>query len=110
MPASSAFARISASVIAPDATAPPSVLTARPIQAPATSGSVQSAVWAKNGRMIISTTAKTTTSEETIIGTTGRARMAPPVAMAADTPQIEMPDASGAAHSLLNLKYLRAIQ
>ena len=34
--------------------------------------------------------------------------MAPPVAMAAETPQIEMPDASGAAHSRLNLKYFRA--
>ena len=42
-----------------------------------------------------------------MIGTMGRARMAPPVAMAADTPQIEMPEASGAAHSRLNLKYFR---
>lgn len=31
--------------------------------------------------------------------------MAAPVAMAAETPQMEMPDASGAAHSRLNLKY-----
>ncbi len=37
-------------------------------------------------------------------GTTGRARMAEPVAMAAETPQIEIPEASGAAHSRLNLK------
>ena len=43
-----------------------------------------------------------------MIGTTGRARMAPPVAIAAETPQMEMPEARGAAHSLLNLKYLRA--
>lgn len=43
-----------------------------------------------------------------MIGTTGRARMALPVAMAADTPQMEMPEASGTAHSRLNLKYLRA--
>ena len=39
------------------------------------------------------------------MGTTGRARIAPPVAMAAETPQMEMPEASGAAHSRLNLKY-----
>ena len=49
-----------------------------------------------------------TTSDDTMIGTTGRARIAAPVAIAADTPQIEMPDASGAAHSRLNLKNLRA--
>ena len=52
---------------------------------------------AKIGRTSSSTTAKITTSEDTMIGTTGRARIAPPVAMAAETPQIEMPDASGAA-------------
>jgi len=34
--------------------------------------------------------------------------IAPPVAIAAETPQMEIPDASGAAHSRLNLKYLRA--
>jgi hypothetical protein len=61
-----------------------------------------------NGRMRTSTTAKTTTREETRTGTTGRERIAPPVAIAAATPQIEMPDASGAAHSLLKPKYLRA--
>ena len=38
------------------------------------------------------------------MGTTGRALMALPVAMAADTPQIEMPEARGAAHSRLKLK------
>ena len=43
-----------------------------------------------------------------MMGTTGLARMATPVAIAAETPQIDMPEASGAAHSLLNLKYLRA--
>ena len=43
-----------------------------------------------------------------MIATTGRARIAPPVAMAAETPQIEMPEASGAAHSRLNLNHLRA--
>jgi len=59
--------------------------------------------------MTISTATKMTTSDETMIGTIGRARMAPPVAMAAETPQIEMPEASGADHSRLNLKYLRAM-
>ena len=43
-----------------------------------------------------------------MIGTIGRALIAPAVAIAADTPQIEIPDASGAAHSRLSLKYLRA--
>jgi hypothetical protein len=49
-----------------------------------------------------------TTSDDTSTGTTGRARMAPPVAIAADTPQIEMPEASGAAHSRLKPNHLRA--
>ena len=55
-------------------------------------------------------TAKTTTSEETSTGTCGRARIAPPVAIAAATPQIEMPDASGADHSRLKPKPLRAMR
>src|SRR5204863_4566634 len=38
--------------------------------------------------MSSSTTANTTTSDETMTATTGRARMAPAVAIAADTPQI----------------------
>jgi hypothetical protein len=42
-------------------------------------------------RTSTSTTAKMTTSDDTITGTSGRARMAPPVAIAAETPQIEMP-------------------
>jgi hypothetical protein len=42
------------------------------------------------------------------MGTTGRALMAEPVAMAAETPQIEIPEASGTDHSWLNLKYMRA--
>jgi len=96
-----------ASVMTPEATAPPSDLTARPIQAPATMGSLYIQCWAAKGRMSISTQVKTTTSEETMIGTMGRALIAPPVAMAADTPQIEMPEARGAAHSRLNLKYFR---
>ena len=53
-------------------------------------------------------TAKITTSEDTSTGTCGRARMAPPVAMAAATPQIEMPEASGAAHSREKPNHLRA--
>ena len=100
--------RISDSVMAPLAMAPPSDLTARPIQPPATMGSVYRKCWAMKGRISISMQVNTTTSEETMMGTTGRARMAPPVAIAAETPQMEMPEARGAAHSLLNLKYLRA--
>ena len=45
-----------------------------------------------------------------MIGTIGRARMAAPVAMAAETPQIETPEASGAAHSRVKLKYRRAMK
>ena len=97
-----------AHVMAPEAMAPPSDLTARPIQPPATMGSVCRNAAATKGRSSISMQVKTTTREETMIGTTGRARMAPPVAIAADTPQMEIPEARGAAHSLLNLKYLRA--
>jgi len=40
----------------------------------------------------------------------GRARIAPPVAIAAETPQIDTPEASGAAHSRLKPKPLRAIR
>ena len=103
-----AAAMYSDSVIAPLATAAPSVLTAKPIHAAATIGSVGMIACATNGRMMSSTTAKTTTSEETMTGTMGLARMAPPVAIAAETPQMEIPEASGAAHSRLNLKYFRA--
>ena len=39
-----------------------------------------------------------------MMGTIGRALMALPVAMAADTPQMEMPEANGAAHSRLKPK------
>ncbi len=94
----------------PAATAAPSVLMARPIQAPATSGSSARKVWATQGRISTSTTAKITTREETSTGTTGRARIAPPVAMAAATPQIEMPDAKGTDHSREKPKYLRAMK
>jgi len=96
--------------MAPEATAAPSVFTANPIQAPATMGSCHRKTWAMKGRISNSTTAKMTTREETMMATTGRARMAPPVAMAADTPQMEMPEARGAAHSRLNLKYFRAMK
>src|SRR5882672_7831894 len=107
-PLAAAAVRYNDSVIAPLATAAPSVLTARPIQAAATMGSFGRIACATNGRMISSTTAKITTNEETMTGTIGRARIAPPVAIAAETPQIEMPEASGAAHSRLNLKYFLA--
>ena len=72
---------ISDSVMPPPATAAPSVLIASPIQAPATKGSCHRKVWARNGRIRTSTTAKTTTSDDTRIGTAGRARIAPPVAI-----------------------------
>src|SRR5215510_180544 len=107
-PFAAAAPRYRDSVIAPLATAAPSVLTARPIHAAATMGWLGISACATNGRTTSSTTAKITTSDETMMGTTGRARIALPVAIAADTPQIEMPEASGAAHSRLNLKYFRA--
>ena len=44
------------------------------------------------------------------MGIIGLALIALPVAIAADTPQIEIPEARGAAHSLLNPKYFRAIK
>src|SRR5207244_6063707 len=90
------------------ATAAPSVLTARPIQAAATSGSMYRNACATKGSTSNSTTEKTTTSEDTMIGTMGRARIAAPVVIAAETPQMEIPEASGAAHSRLKPKTLRA--
>jgi hypothetical protein len=57
-----------------------------------------------------STIAKTTTSEETITATIGLALIAAAVAIAADTPQIEMPEASGAAHSRLKPNHFRDTQ
>src|ERR1700722_6571780 len=95
--------------MAPQATAAPSVLTANPIQAAATKGSIHRNAWAAKGKTSSSTTEKTTTKDDTMIGTIGLARIAAPVVIAADTPQMEMPDAKGAAHSRLNLKYLRAM-
>src|SRR5579862_336459 len=108
MPAAAFLARISDSVMPPAATAAPSVFTASPIQAPATIGSCDRNACATNGRISTSVTANTTTSDDTRTGTTGRERMAPPTAIAADTPQIEMPDASGAAHSREKPNHLRA--
>jgi hypothetical protein len=55
---------------------------------------------AKNGRTISSTMAEITTVEETVIATTNQALIATPVAIADDTPQIEMPDAGGAAYEV----------
>src|ERR1700743_2603705 len=99
---------ISDSVIPPPATAAPSVLIASPIQAPATSGSCHRKVCARNGRISTSTTANTTTSDENNTGTAGGGRIAPPVAIDAATPQIEMPEASGTDHSRLKPNHLRA--
>src|SRR5579862_2158552 len=110
MPSAAFLARIKDSVMPPAATAAPSVFTASPIQAPATSGSWESQVCATNGRISTSVTANTTTSDDTSTGTTGRDLMAPPVAIAADTPQIEMPEASGAAHSREKPNHLRAMK
>jgi hypothetical protein len=45
-----------------------------------------------------------------MMGTTGLALIAAPVAIAAETPQIDIPEARGAAHSLLNLKYFLAMK
>src|SRR5436190_3007195 len=82
--------RIAAWVMAPLEMAAPSVLTARPIQAAATIGSCDSQARAAAGSTSSSMTENTTTSDDTITGTTGRARMAAPVVMAALTPQMEM--------------------
>ena len=89
---------------------PPSVFTTSPIQAAATSGSDHRKMRAMTGKIISSTTEKTTTSDDTMTGTMGRARIAAPVVIAADTPQMEIPEASGADHSRLNRKYLRAMK
>lgn len=48
-------------------------------------------------------------TEESTVGTIALARMALPVAIAAATPQMEIPEAIGAAHSGVNLKNLRAM-
>src|SRR6516164_2798298 len=110
MPSPAAFARISDSVMPPPATAAPSVLIASPIHDAATSGSRHRKCWARKGSTSSSTTAKTTTSDDTTIGTSGRARIAPPVEIEAATPQIEMPDASGADHSREKPNHLRAMK
>ena len=93
--------------MAPEAMAPPSLLTASPIQAPATSGSSAKKVLATHGRTRSSTATNTIITEERIVGTIALARIALPVAMAAATPQMEMPEAIGAAHSGVNLNTLR---
>src|SRR5436190_17974709 len=108
MPCAAALDRISDSVMAPLASAAPSVFTASPIHAAATIGSWARKAFAANGSRINSTTANTTTSELTMTGTTGRARIALAVAIAADTPQMEIPEVSGAAHARLKQNHLRA--
>ena len=60
------------------------------------------------GSTSTSSIAKITTSIDTVTGITGRARIAPPVAIAADTPQTEMPDASTADASRCSLNTRRA--
>src|SRR5438034_1304419 len=71
-PPAAALARTSASVMAPLAIAAPSVLTASPIHAPATSGWCARKACAAKGRTTSSTTAKSTTSDETMTATTGQ--------------------------------------
>src|SRR5437879_13085110 len=108
MPAAAALARRRASVMAPLATAAPSVLTASPIHAPATSGWCTRKASAAKGRTLSSTTANSTTSDETVMAPTGRARIAAAAAIDADPPQLDMPDASGAAHAGVRRKTGRA--
>ena len=55
-----------------------------------------------------SSIAKITTTIEIVTGMTGFARIAPAVAMAADTPHTEMPDASTADTSRLSSNTRRA--
>src|ERR1700680_4103817 len=99
---------MSAWVMPPAAMAAQRGLTAGPDQLAAKTGACERNAVAIHGRMRTSTTAKITTSEETSTGTAGRARMAPPVAIEAATPQIEMPEASGADHSRLKPNHWRA--
>src|SRR5262249_24448607 len=106
--AGSPFALKSACRIAPLEIAAPSVFTANPIHAAATIAWSPSQVRAASGNRINWTRENPTTNDDTITGTPGGARMAAPVVIAADTPQMEMPDASGAAHSRLKPKNRRA--
>jgi hypothetical protein len=71
-------------------------------------GSCERKACASKGSIRTSTTAKITTKDDTKMGTADRDRMAPPVAIAAETPQIEIPEASGAAHSRLKPNHLWA--
>ena len=54
--------------------------------------------------------ANITISMDTVTGNIGLARIAPAVAIAADTPQIEIPEESTADASRLNRKTRRASQ
>ena len=62
----------------------------------------------KPGKTMSSIIAKMTTTIEIVTGMTGFARIAPAVAIAAETPQTEMPDASTAATSRLKPNTRRA--
>ena len=94
--------------MAPEAMAPPSDLTARPIQPPATMGSPVRKCCAMKGRISISNAGEYHDERGNHDRNDGPGADGRAVAMAAETPQMEMPDASGAAHSRLNLKYRRA--
>ncbi len=91
---------ISSSSIAPAAASAPSVLTVRPRLAPAAIGSWNQKATSTPGRTMSSMTAKTTINAEIITGTIGLALIAPAVAIAAETPHIEIPEARHADHSL----------
>ena len=99
---------MSSSSSAPAAASAPSVFTVMPIAAPFTIGWSGKAAVYSPGRMISSNIAKITTSIDTVTGITGFALIAPPVAIAAETPQIEIPDASTAETSRCNLNERRA--
>ncbi len=94
---------------APAAASAPSVFTAIPMADPATIGWSIIVAVKTGGRITSSITAYTTTRAETITGISGLALTAPPVATAAETPQMEIADASTADIFLGNLKSNLAI-
>lgn len=108
IPASAALARISDSAMAPEAMAPPSDLTARPIQPPGDHGFSSQEVLRDEGEDQHFDAGEYHDERGNHDRNDGPGADGRAVAMAAETPQMEMPDASGAAHSRLNLKYRRA--